>query len=70
MPSSNQGYVGWNGRNSDSAEYHNEDPFSANLITTVAVKTTRSTTDSKYGVNGQSSTVQPKAIRLRYIIKY
>lgn len=69
MPSSNQGYVGWNGSGHDSAEYHNQDPLSANLITTVAVKTSRTTSDSKYGVNGKSSTVQPPAIQMMFIIK-
>ena len=69
MPLSDQGYVGWNGKDHDSAEYHNQDPLSANLITSVAVKTSRTTSDSKYGVNGKSSTVQPPAIQMMFIIK-
>ena len=69
MPSSDQGYVGWNGKDHDSAEFHSQDPLSANLITSVAVKTSRTTSDSKYGVNGKSSTVQPPAIQMMFIIK-
>lgn len=69
MPSSNQGYVGWNGHHHDSAEYHNQDPLSANLITSVAKKTSRTTNETAYGVNGKSSTVQPPAIQMMFIIK-
>lgn len=64
------GRMGWNGRGHDSAEWHGTG-LSGNLVTTLALSSNKSTTESKYGVYGKNtSTVVPHNMSVNYFIRY
>lgn len=64
---STKGSVGWNGSGNDSAEFKSASTFSGCMITTLSKQ---SSTTKKSGVYGNNtSTVQPPAIQMMFIIK-
>lgn len=62
-----RGSIGWNGSGHDSAEFSSSNTFSGCMITTLAKESATSKKSGVYGNN--TSTVQPPAIRMKFIIK-